>query len=783
MLNRRSLLMSSVALPMIASATAHAANASSMISVQGITASVEIIDDPWGVPHIRAQNKPDAFFGQGYVVARDRLFQIDLAHRRRVGRLAEVFGEAFLDYDHTARLLLYRGDLDAELAAVPAEVRHCAEAYVAGVNARISELEKNPADLPLEYGILRIKPLRWDIREFVAGRGDDLGNLSEKVRRAQLAAMGLLELDELVAPLRPNTHITIPNGLDVAAVTEGDLGLLRNAGRALPFGTLAPASPSRVDIDSRGSNSWTVSGKRTATGRPILANDPHLGIGGFAPRHVAHLTAPGLDVMGGGEPGLPGIMQGHTDRFAFGRTNFHIDQEDVFILELDPKDPERYRHKGAWRRFDTVSEKIATSEGQTREVTLRFAAQGPVLSHDPQRNRAVAFTSVTLYPGASTFFAMVAMNLATDWTSLREAYKLHPSPTNSHYADVDGNTAWHAIGFVPIRSNHDGLMPVPGDGRYDWKGIRPTELLPSVFNPPQGWFASANQNNLPAGYPYAVSYAFSAPFRYNRIASVLSQQTHHSIADSIALQHDVVSDSARRLIALLPAQLSSASMPAANLLRAWDQRISGDSGAAALYEMLTDALQKRLLQQLVPDRARKLIESIDAEALLTILETPDRRLGPDPRSARDTIIESALIDAWSVANNEMGSDPSQWRWDRLHQVVIRHPLSEIPAIAAAFPPIQGAGTGGDNLTVMARWNRAGKHYQVAGGASYLMVVDVGAWDNSVMLNLPGQSADPGSPHYSDYYAPWVAAAMQPMLFSKQRIDAHAINRTTLLSNA
>ena len=783
MLNRRSLLLSSVALPMLASIGMRSANASPMVAVQGVTATVEIIDDPWGVPHIRAQNKPDAFFGQGYAVARDRLFEIDLAYRRRLGRLAEAFGEPFADRDHMARLLLYRGSLDAELAAIPAEVRRCAEGYVAGVNARISELEKNPADLPLEYGILGIKPLRWDIRDFVASRGDDLGNLGEKVRRAQLAAMGLLELDELVAPLRPNKRITIPNGLDVQQVSDDDLGLLRNAGRALPFGTVTPSAPSRADIDNRGSNSWTVSGKRTSTGRPILANDPHLGIGGFAPRHVAHLTAPGLDVIGGGAPGLPGIMQGHTDRFAFGRTNFHIDQEDVFILELDPKDPERYRHKGAWRRFETASEKIVIAEGQTRDVTLRFAAQGPVLSHDPQRNRAVAFASVTLYPGASTFFAMVAMNLAHDWDSLREAYKLHPSPTNSHYADADGNTAWHAIGFVPIRSNQDGLMPVPGDGRYDWSGIRPTELLPSVFNPPQGWFASANQDNLPPGYPYSVSYAFSAPFRYNRIASVLSQQTRHGIADSIALQHDVVSDAARRLVALLPAQLSPASTPAAKVLRAWDQRIAGDSGAAALYEMLNDALQKRLLEQLVPDRARKLIESIDSESFLTILETTDRRLGPDPHAARDALIEAALIDAWNTANSEMGPDPSQWRWDRLHQVVIRHPLSQIPAIAAAFPPIQGAGTGGDNLTVMARWNRAGKHYHVAGGASYLMVVDVGAWDNSVMLNLPGQSADPRSPHYSDYYAPWIAGAMQPMLFSKQSVDAHAASRTTLFSAA
>jgi penicillin amidase len=225
-----------------------------------------------------------------------------------------------------ARLFHYRGDLDAELARIPANILACARAYVAGINARIDEVLADPALLPLEYGILNIRPLKWDIQDLVLIRGISIGNVDDEVRRAQLAAMGLLELDEVIAPLRPEWPLSVPEGLDAAAVSEADLGVLRMAGP--PFGSLVPSpeptspSASRNEGANAGSNAWTISAGRSATGRPILANDPHLGIGGFGPRHVAHLSAPGFDVIGAGAPGLAGIMQGHTDRFAFGRPTF-----------------------------------------------------------------------------------------------------------------------------------------------------------------------------------------------------------------------------------------------------------------------------------------------------------------------------------------------------------------------------------------------------------------------------------------------------------------------------
>jgi penicillin amidase len=749
----------------------------------GLSSPLEIIDDPFGVPHIRAGSIPDAFFGQGYVVARDRLFQVDLSHRREMGRMAEAFGAPFAAQDARARLLQFRGDPEAELARVPPGILACARAYVAGINARIGEVLADPALLPLEYGILNVAPLRWALEDLVVARGTSIGgSLDDEVRRARLAAPGLLDLDAVMAPLRPAWRLSVPEGLDAAAVSDADLGVLALGG--LPFETFARGTDPTARRDERsnaGSNAWTVGPGRTATGRPILANDPHLGIGGFGPRHVSHLTAPGLDVIGAGSPGLPGIMQGHTDRFAFGRTNFHIDQEDLFILELDPEDPERYRHGGGWKRFERIEISIPAKGSAPVPATLRYSVQGPVVSHDPAKRRATALSAVELQPGSSGAFAMIAINLARNWQSLRDAFRFHPSPTNFHYADVEGNHGWQAIGFVPVRRKGEGLMPVPGDGRYDWTGMRDFRALPGDYNPAKGWFASANQNNLPGNWPRdrIPAFSFPEPYRYERIASVLTGQPKHGLADSVALQHDTLSTPARELIALLPPRGSAGAEPSIAMLRGWDARLDADSGPAALFEMLWRELETRMLAAIVPQRARALVTEIAPSVLLRLLARPDSGLGADPIAARDRIFDQALAAAWNGARRALGPDPAKWRWGTLHQVRIVHPLSRIPAIAAAFPPIEGEGSGGDSYTVMARWIRNAPGWTVTGGASYLQVVDVGAWDNSLMLNLPGQSNDPRSPHYRDLYLPWTRGEMQPMLFSRAAVDARAVARTSL----
>ena len=792
MLHRRLFLLSSAATVALSSSaclrpTKLLFSSSVKVSTSELGQPIEILDDEYGVPHIRAASIPDAFFGQGYVVARDRLFQIDVLHRRRMGRMAVAYGLDFVPHDARARLFLYRGAVAEELARIPAHVVTCARAYIAGINARIDEVLAKSELLPLEFGVLGVTPRKWELEDLVLARGLSLGStVEDEIRRARLAALGLLELDEVIAPLRPAWTLAVPDGLDVAAVSRSDLGVLQLG--PLPFGskaTTAVLSPSSGLFSvgaNDGSNAWTISAARTATGRTILANDPHLGIGGFGPRHVAHLSAPGLDVIGAGSPGLPGIMQGHTEHFAFGRTNFHIDQEDLFILELHSDDPERYRHDGGWKRFDQLDVFIPVKGAAPAAATLRYSVQGPVISHDPAKRRATAIAIVELQPGGSDAFAMIAINLARDWESLRrDAFRFHPSPTNFHYADVEGNHGWQAIGFAPIRRKGYGLMPVPGDGRYDWTGLRDYRALPSEYNPTKGWFASANQNNLPTDWPrdQIPAFSFREPYRYDRIADVLRATPKHALGDSVALQQDTLSIPAKQLLALLPTRGSPNVEPALAMLRGWDGRLGGDSAPAALFEIFWRELSTRMLTLLVPERARELVNNAAPSVLLGLLETPDARLGPDPVAARDALMDAALGAAWKRAGERLGPDPEAWRWETLHQVRIVHPLSRIPAIAAAFPVIEGEGSGGDAYTVMARGIRDEPSWETNSGASYLQVIDVGAWDNSLMLNLPGQSADPRSPHFRDQYRPWARGEMQKMLFSRAAIDRSAVVQTRI----
>lgn len=780
-MTRRALLLASAAF--LASSSLSAASGGRgrrALGLPGLRAPIEIVEDGFGIPHIRAGSVHDAYFGQGYVVARDRLFQLDLDLRRDLGRMAEAFGPSFLRSDRAARLFHYRGDLEAELAAIPATVREGVEGYVAGINARIAELEADPAQLPPEYAILGIAPLRWSLLDCVRRRGSGGDDADEEVRRAMLAARGQLEFENYREPLRPAWRFTVPDGLDASAVSREDLGVLRdvNRGGSYEQPELAHADweALRIDLAANGSNAWTVAGSRTATGRPILANDPHLSIGGFPPRHMAHLTAPGLDVIGAGYPGLPGIMQGHTDRFAFGRTNFHIDQTDLFVLRTSEEDPELYWHEGGWKRFEIHEEEIAVRGGEGDRVVLRYAGGRPVIARDPARQRAVVLAIVTMLPGANMRFAIVAINLAQDWDSLREAFRLHVSPTNLHYADVDGNTGWHAIGYAPRRPRHDGLFPAPGDGSYDWQGVMPLADMPSIFNPAQGWIASANDMNLPADYPYGeriLSFTWADPYRHDRIKQVLGARDNHSIADSAALLHDVYSLPALALKRLLPTAPSPEAEPAAALLREWDGAMGAESAAALLYQMVVAALAQGVHAALIPPEARDLVTRVNFSVMLEALAQPDPRLGEDPAAARDALIDQALAEGWTRAVELAGPDPAGWRWGDQHGVTIRHPLSALPEIAAAFPPIEGGRQGGDGYTVMARGLR-GSSLDVRHGASFLFVADVGEWDRTRFLLLPGQSADPSSPHHRDFYEPWLAGRMHELPFSRAAVDAAAV---------
>lgn len=744
--------------------------------VPGLTHAVSILTDPFGVPHVQAASVADAFFGDGYVAARDHLWQLDFNHRQGMGRLAEVFGADCVESDTASRLFLFRGDVEAELAGLDPVTRDAAAAYVAGVNAFIARTEARPEDLPPIFRILEYRPMRWHLHDMVRLRAEATGNTRAEIRRARLAARDALAMDALIRPLSPEHRLVVPEGLDVHAITEADLGLFATLQSGPPIAQLGTGRPVTRRLNE-GSNAWVIAPSRTATGRPILANDPHLSFGAPGPRHVVHLKAPGLDVIGGGFPGMPGVMQGHNARTAWGRTNFHIDQEDLFILRTDPDRPDHYWHGGRWVPMARETVTVPVKGEADRTVTLFYATQGPVVYRDGAAHRATAVAATWLAPGANGLLANIGINQAQDWASFRAALRLHTSPTNFVYADVDGHIGWQAAGGVPDRAaGYDGLMPAPGDGRFDWRGLQTLEDLPSALDPAEGWFGTSNQMNLPTGYDnerHRVSFEWSPPYRYRRVAAVLRAETQATVAQSVALQHDVYSDLARRVAALLPDAPDMARE--VTLLRQWDGHVSADSAAAALYELWWSALCGALHRRVVPPHLHDLLPELDVTVIDTLLMAPDHRLGAKPVQARDTMMLAALRTAKAGLVVRLGPDPLGWRWGALHTVTIRHPLHHIPGIAAAYPPIGGpeSASGGDAYTVMARWYKPTRHiadpYEATGGASYLMVCDVGAWENAVYLNLPGQTADPGSPYYADCLEDWLAGRMRPMRFGEEAL--------------
>ncbi|MEP7281486.1 MAG: penicillin acylase family protein, partial [Rubrivivax sp.] len=621
-------------------------------------------------------------------------------------------------------------------------------------------------------------------------------NLASEVWRATMACRSTLKIDEIRAPLSPPWETAIPVGLDPCIPPAALRDYVLATQRVLVSGrggkrSARDAPPSLAMADGgapwQGSNAWVVAPARSATGRPILASDPHRVNAAPSLRYIVHLNAPGLDVIGGGEPALPGISIGHNGRVAFGLTVFAIDQEDLLVYETDAAEATAYRYRGRWEKLRVVTESIAVRGQRPETVELRFTRHGPVTYIDRAKRRAYAVRSVWFEPGTAPYFASIQYLRAKSFTEFRQAMSGWGTPAeNQVYADVDGNIGWVAGGRAPRRPNWDGLLPVPGDGRYEWSGFWPGAQLPWLLNPVSGWFASANEMNLPAGYPYRerkLGFEWPAGSRQQRISEVLGSLPKVSLEDSMRLQNDVVSLPARRLQAVLRSlQFDDArARSAATLLLGWDARASTDSAAAALFEVwwsrhLDPAFRKAVL----PASAASLIRATDADVLLGSLERPEQRWSRDAVTRRDAVLGTSLGAAWVDMQQLAGVDPARWQWGRLQQALFPHALAN----AADAPlrarlnvgpmPRQGGGAT-VNLSSFDPDN-----FRQVGGPSFRVVLDVGAWDNSRAVNAPGQSGDPASPHYRDLAPLWLEGAYFPLLYSRDRIEAALSQRIELL---
>lgn len=716
------------------------------VTLDGLSQRVEIIRDRWGVPHIYAQSVHDLFFAQGYITAKDRLWQIDLWRRIGTGKLAEVVGPSAIDRDRLARSVTFRGDWDAEWSSYGPNTREIVTAFTHGINAYIKSLG---GVRPLEFRLAGYDPGLWEPKVCLSRVAGLLmtHNLTNEVKRAgQVQRYGIPTVEKLF-PLDPAIPIQIPQGLDLADISHDIVRVYEQAVGSVAF------------TAQQGSNDWVVDGSMTVTGKPLLANDPHRPVQIPSLRKTVHLVAPGWNAIGAGEPALPGIALGHNERIGFGFTIVGIDQQDLYVEKVNPDNPAEYRYRNAWKKFEVERQSIAVKGSQPQTVELRFTVHGPVIYEDATRHRAYSLRWVGSEPGTAGYLAGLAVAQAKNWNEFLAAMERYKVPSeNIVYADVNGNIGWQAAGMAPIRKNWSGVLPVPGDtGEYEWSGFRRSAELPIRYNPAEHFIATANHNILPPGYNLPLNYEWSLPYRFHRIEEMLAAGKKFTIEDFERMQQDVTSLPARRFQAVLRTwtpEPGSREAKAADLVRTWDADLRTNSPAALVYEYWIAQLPRAVFgPDIGPD--------VSLETLLAALEHK-----PDENS-----LAQSLSAALAELDRQFGPDMQTWQWGNVHKILFHHPLgvSKFNRGPVSRP--------GDSYTVNAT---SGAHFQQTNGASYREILDLSNWDNSVMTNVPGESGDPESPHYSDLLDDWANGRYHPMPYSRQAVEAAAAERIWLV---
>ncbi len=779
------------------------------LQVPGLSQPVEILKDRWGISHIYAKNEADLFFAQGYNVARDRLFQLELWRRQATGTLAEILGRKELRRDTGARLFRFRGDLKQELNWYHPHGEAIVDAFVRGINAYIGETEKNFTLLTPEFKLLGIKPGKWT-PEIVITRFNGLfANVTQEMNYAQaVRVLGADKVKELAYFQPANPQLDLDPGIDASLLSRDILDLYnafrepirftpdeivaehRANSEALALLNASPV-PSAIDLSERredtGSNNWVVSGRLTPSGFPLMMNDPHRVQGAPSLRYWVHLVAPGWNVIGGGEPSLPGISIGHNEFGAWGLTIFGGDTEDLCVYDTNTANSAQYKYRGKWEDMRVIKETIPVKGEAAALVELKFTRHGPVVYEDKTHHKAYAVRAAWMEIGGAPYLASLRMDQAHSWNEFLDACSYSRTPSeNMVWADREGNIGYQAVGISPLRPGWSGLVPVPGDGRYEWAGYLPIKELPHVLNPAKGFWNTSNNYLIPPGWPYkdALHYTWADPYRASRVAEVLGSGRLFTVAEMIRLQNDDLSIPARSLVPLLRdlPMNDPASDKARDRLLAWNYILDKDSVPAGIYEMWQRRIQANLRELLVPKEARGFIGNLNMKLIIDWLLAPDGRFGADPIAGRNAVLAKSLNEAVAELTKRFGADMEKWKLGAYHHALIRHPLD--PAVKSEWQAKFNVGDeprGGDSYTVTAT---GGGDNQTSGG-SFKIVVDTEEWDNSIGLNNPGQSGDANNPHYRDLYDLWAHGKYFPVFYSRKKIESvtEKVFQLTLVSTS
>jgi len=748
--------------------------------IPGLREQVKVLWGPCRVPHVFAQNERDLLVAQGYLHARERLWQMDFNRRFFCGQLAEVFGERSLpwrglsihfrdktiaDLDFFVRLIGIRRSARASLAILPEAFMDRLEAYSQGVNRYI---ETHLKSLPLEFRLLRYQPEPWRPEDILTlGKGFALQlSTSLPTRLAMSAISTRLRGQEAklkaLFPIYPDgeptiaRHVPDPGSQAVREI----LRFLNGTFQASGWGA-----------GGQGSNNWVVAPFRSATGAAILCNDPHLRMTLPPVWYLMHLKAAGdaadpqgFESWGASVPGLPFIQLGHNRRIAWGVTAALCDDADLYREKIHPVEPDLYRVGAEWKKMGREKETIRIRGGKKIEKSVRFTRHGPLLSDftgAPASQEALAFRW-TAHEASAEFRAVYEVNRARDWGEFLSSLSHQGAPTlNYVYADVEGNIGYALAGRIPARPASSPVLPVPGwTEEFEWRGYIPFSEHPRLYNPPEGFIATANNRIVDRSYPYHLPDLFEPPYRIRRIRELLSAKEKFSLYEMARIQNDVVSLHALDTIAAIQRDLREIARDrpplrqAVEMLTAWDGACSTDSPAAALFHAFYHCLAGNLLEpELGPDLAIAYTE------IFNHCLAPLDRILRDPvspwfaRAPRKALLEKSLLAALSDLTRRLRSPMEEWRWGRLHSMTLRHPLG----LGSLLGPILSRGpfpSPGDGATVNTGFFNHSHPYEHVVGASLRMVLDLDRWDHSTFIVAGGQSGDPFSPHYDDQAEPW-----------------------------
>ncbi|MWV43909.1 penicillin acylase family protein [Paenibacillus sp. HJL G12] len=720
------------------------------LKISGLEKEVTVWRDDAGVPHIEAQSEHDLYIAQGYVTAQDRIFQMDLSRRQASGQLSEVVGAKAIDRDKFFRSFGLRRAAEASLGAYSEESKQVLEWYAQGVNNYIHQAEGTKS-LPIEFTILGYHPADWQpIDSLTIGKYmayDLAGNWEGQAFRYAMAQKLSPEKLQSLMPTYPKDGATI-----IQALKEHPVDLTELAATAVtpdPF---------------NGSNNWVVSGAKSASGKPMLANDPHLGLDTPSIWYETHLTAPGLNVSGVIFAGVPGIILGHNDTIAWGVTNLGPDVQDLYIEKRNPENPNQFEYMGKWEDAKIYKEEIKVKGEAPVPYDVVVTRHGPIISEfakDQQQDTALSMRWTAL--DATTELEAIQMFAkARNWEDFKKSLEYFDAPAqNFVFASQDGTIAYRGNGRIPIRKNGDGSVPVPGwTDEYEWTGYIPWDELPTTVNPKEEFIATANNKVIDDSYPYHLTDSWAEPYREERIQQVLSSKDKLTVEDMQKLQFDRNNLQAEEFLDGLVARIKDSpdlrpvDQEALALLQSWNKVNDPDQAAPLAYELWMQSFDDVLFKPDINDDMMKLFnnKSIVKDEMLRKALQGEKEAWIDEKGGLEKAALQAFQAAVDRAVSLQGKHPDKWRWGQFHEVDFPHPLGSVKPLNLIFNA-KSVPMGGGRVTVgAAGWDSATG--EVNHGAPWRTVIDMIDPARSYNVVGPGQSGHVLSKWYHDQVSDW-----------------------------